>query len=616
MSARILIIDDMIQTLKYLSLYLTKDGFEVTTAKSFSDAMKTLEEEKIDLILLDVMMPEVDGFESCRRLKKDSRFTHIPVIFVTSCDSGDAISQCFDAGGADYVYKFATQRELLVRVKTQLKLSESLMQEQRSLALFGKALDVFPHEIVGIDPEGRIIFTNESTRHLFGHSKKAKMAADLDENMAAMMGLNELTSVIEAGKIKEIKKNFGNIIRQITLIPVFDELINQCQFVFIVSQDITEEEGIEMHLRQSKKMESVSMIAGGAAHDLNNILGGMLGYTSMAKMYVEDEQANEFLTKAEDAAEKAAQVISQLLNFAKHKDPKLEVVSIHSLVKDAVKLLSSTLNRHRQITVDTPSEDFVVKVDLNLLQQALVNVFTALDKVMGEKSKINICITSTFNRDTLLPFRDDDVFGDYIKIIIVDEDNYDQLKDNPVNVDVSRNKNLVSGLGVAIVCGIVKDFNGQFYIHGDSQRPSGFTICLPQIAQSSQVLEDVEEDKKSIKILILDSEAIFIQMVSDLMDLLGYQATFCQSGEACLEAELQNASDYEILMIDYGEKDLKPVEVMTAFKDANPALKILLVSSRQVEEVSMIADLQECSFIEKPFKMKEFSSLLNSLVKA
>ena len=133
------------------------------------------------------------------------------------------------------------------------------------------------------------------------------------------------------------------------MIPVFDDLINQCQFVFIVSRDISEDQQLEKHLRQSKKMESVSMIAGGAAHDLNNILGGMLGYTSMARMHVENKLANEFIDKVEDAAEKAAEVISQLLNFAKQKDPKVEVIAVKSLVKSAVKTLSSTVNRHREI---------------------------------------------------------------------------------------------------------------------------------------------------------------------------------------------------------------------------------------------------------------------------
>ena len=614
MSSTILIIDDMIQTLKYLSLYLSKDGFEVRTAKSYEDGFAILEKEPINLILLDVMMPGVDGFEACKRLKKNEKYTDIPIIFVTSCDSGDAIRQCFDAGGVDYVYKFATQRELLARVKTQLTLSEQQGSERRALQRFSMALNVFPQDIITVDTNGNIIFMNEVTRSLLNSDKAPANIDEVEESVRPLLGLDLIDQVKKDLEILETKQSFGSVTRVTTVVPVINEMINQCEFLFIVSKDISEEEELEMHMRQSKKMESVSMIAGGAAHDLNNILGGMLGYTSMARMHCDNELAEEFIIKAESAAEKAAAVISQLLNFAKQKDAVVENTSVKHLVKESVKLLSSTLNRKRKLAVDDIEEDFTIKVDNYLVQQALVNVLMALDKTMAETSSIRIRVSSTFNRDTLLPFHDEDVFGDFVKIMIVDENEYDEVRDNPISVDISRNKNLVAGLGVAIVCGIVKDFSGLFHIHGDSQKPTGFTVCFPLAKVEESPVEKEEEKKESAKILVVDCETLFVQMVKDLMDLLGYEADFCESGEECLEKYLPNADSYDVLMLDYGEKQLLPVEVMEQFSEKYPDLKLLLTSSQQVEEVSMIADLKGCSFIEKPFKMKEFSEILKDLL--
>ena len=615
MSSTILIIDDMIQTLKYLSLYLSKDGFEVRTAKSYDEGFSILEEEPINLILLDVMMPGVDGFEACKRLKKNEKYADIPIIFVTSCDSGDAIRQCFDAGGVDYVYKFATQRELLARVKTQLKLSEKLGSEKRALQRFSMALNVFPQEIITVDINGNIIFMNEETRALINCEKDPANISEVDDAIKPLLGLDLIDQVKDDLKILETKQKFGAVTRVTTIVPVINEMINQCEFLFIVSKDVSEEEELEMHMRQSKKMESVSMIAGGAAHDLNNILGGMLGYTSMARMHCDNNLAEEFIIKAENAAEKAAAVISQLLNFAKQKDATVENISVKHLVKESVKLLSSTLNKKRKLNVDDVEEDFMIKVDTYLVQQAIVNILIALDKTMSDTSSIRISVSSTFNRDTLLPFRDEDVFGDFVKIMIVDEMEYDQMRDNPISVDISRNKNLVAGLGVAIVCGIVKDFSGMFHIHGDTQKPTGFTVCFP-LAKVDDTSGDKEEIKQtSAKILVVDCEVLFVQMVKDLMDLLGYDADFCDSGEECLKKYLPKADSYDVLMLDYGEKHLSPVEVMEKFSEKSPNLKLLLTSSQQVEEVSMIADLQGCSFIEKPFKMKEFSETLSSLLK-
>ena len=410
MSSTILIIDDMIQTLKYLSLYLSKDGFEVRTAKSYDEGFSILEKEPINLILLDVMMPGVDGFEACKRLKKNEKYADIPIIFVTSCDSGDAIRQCFDAGGVDYVYKFATQRELLARVKTQLTLSEKQGSERRALQRFSMALNIFPQDIITVDTNGTIIFMNEGTRDLINKEKDPANISEVDEAIRPLLGLDLIDQVKKDLKILETKQTFGAVTRLTTIVPVINEMINQCEFLFIVSKDISEEEELEMHMRQSKKMESVSMIAGGAAHDLNNILGGMLGYTSMARMHCDNTLSEEFIIKAENAAEKAAAVISQLLNFAKQKDTTVENTSVKHLVKESVKLLSSTLNKKRKLNVDDIEEDFVIKVDTYLVQQAIVNILIALDKTMADTSSIRITVSSTFNRDTLLPFRDEDMF--------------------------------------------------------------------------------------------------------------------------------------------------------------------------------------------------------------
>jgi CheY-like chemotaxis protein len=307
-----------------------------------------------------------------------------------------------------------------------------------------------------------------------------------------------------------------------------------------------------------------------------------------------------------------------LLNFAKHREPKIEPVSIKHLVNNAIKLIGSTMGGKREVKIDYASENYYVSVDIQLVQQALVNVITALNDFMNGSGAIKIQVTSTFKHDTLLPFRDEDLFGDYVKLVVTDEDNFDHYRDKPLTIDATRNRKMVSGLGVAIVSGIVKDFNGMFYLHGDSQKPTGFTICFPQVVDAPAVEEVAPVKQPAVvakaKILVLDNEAIFIQMVKDLMDLLGYEVAFCTDGQDCLNSFVSRAAEFNLLMLDYGEKDLLPVEVMDAFKEKNPNIKILLTSSRQVEEVSMIADLQKCEFIEKPFKMKDFSRLLSDML--
>lgn len=133
----ILIIDDTPTNLGFLVEFLTQAGFEVSVATSGETALKQLQHQRPDLILLDVMMPGIDGFETCRRLKAAETTRDIPVIFMTALsDTADKV-QGFAAGGVDYVTKPLQQEEVLARVQTHLELRrlQRLLQEQNELLL-------------------------------------------------------------------------------------------------------------------------------------------------------------------------------------------------------------------------------------------------------------------------------------------------------------------------------------------------------------------------------------------------------------------------------------------------------------------------------------------------
>ncbi|NQZ60407.1 MAG: response regulator, partial [Lentisphaeraceae bacterium] len=258
MSARLLIIDDMPQTLNFLSLRLKKAGFEVCAAGSFQDALAILESDDIDLILMDVVMPEVNGYDACEYLKKETSFSSIPVIFVTSCDAEEDIHKCFDVGGVDYVNKNSSQRELLVRIKTQLKLVESNRRQFHGLSQFFSALDAFPHDITVLYPDGRIIFMNHSALNLCERQKKYNHRLDIPVDEARLLGCEVFDQVLNNKEASEHKKTFAGIIRHITVVPVIDELCNESEFHFMISRDITDEDNIERHLRQTRQMEARS----------------------------------------------------------------------------------------------------------------------------------------------------------------------------------------------------------------------------------------------------------------------------------------------------------------------------------------------------------------------
>jgi DNA-binding response OmpR family regulator len=120
MPKRILAVDDDENILNLEKAILAQEGFEVLTAGGAQEALAILDREPVDLVLLDVVMPDMDGFEFCRRLKQDERFARLPVVFLTARGGGDALTEGFEAGGMMYIRKPFTAAKLLAVVGTTL----------------------------------------------------------------------------------------------------------------------------------------------------------------------------------------------------------------------------------------------------------------------------------------------------------------------------------------------------------------------------------------------------------------------------------------------------------------------------------------------------------------
>jgi DNA-binding response OmpR family regulator len=123
-SLLILIVEDHPKNIQFLGNLLMPHGYEIGVARNGQDAMAFLKERMPDLILLDVMMPEMDGYQFCRQIKKNLEFSHIPVIFLTAKSESDDIVKGFEAGGTDYVTKPFISAELMARIRTQLEINQ------------------------------------------------------------------------------------------------------------------------------------------------------------------------------------------------------------------------------------------------------------------------------------------------------------------------------------------------------------------------------------------------------------------------------------------------------------------------------------------------------------
>ena len=222
----ILIVDDNPNNLKVVAGVLKEKGYDFRMAKSGKSALNILEKTKPDLILLDVQMPEMDGFETCKRIKQDESNANIPVVYLTANTDSDSIKKAFISGGVDYVTKPFNPIELLARIKTHIKLKKQAEELVLQNATKDKFFSIISHDLK--NPIASIIgfseLLNEDYKDI-ERSKIEKFTAII--NKSANFTLDLLQNLLEwsrvqTGSIKPVKSNFN-------LNDLINSIIESCE---------------------------------------------------------------------------------------------------------------------------------------------------------------------------------------------------------------------------------------------------------------------------------------------------------------------------------------------------------------------------------------------------
>ena len=232
----ILIIDDMETNINIL-MELLDDRYDILAALDGESALEILEEEEnVELVLLDIMMPEMDGFEVCRRLKNNSKTKDIPVIFITADTNESSIEKAYEVGGVDYITKPFKAREVLSRIHTHLSLAEQkqLLEKnlQDNIILLNQYKEVVDKGAIvsKTDPKGKIIYVNDQFCKISGYTKEELIGKnhnivrhpDSPKIVYANLWDTIQNKKIWKGEVKNRKKDGGYYVVQSIVMPILD----------------------------------------------------------------------------------------------------------------------------------------------------------------------------------------------------------------------------------------------------------------------------------------------------------------------------------------------------------------------------------------------------------
>jgi len=383
-SGTILVVDDNEDNRLIAATNLEMAGYTVLTAEAGAPALETLAVRPVDLVLLDIMMPGIDGYEVCRRIRADTALHTIKVLMLTAKAGTRDVVDGFEAGADDYVTKPFEIDELLARVRNLvgLKRAEDELRrinadlegevERRALELahsearYRTIVNTVPTSIMLLDAQGRIEAINawHADHPLFARLYRPPLAgALLAENPgAAAFGIGPHVTRLLAGTSFEYEAQLDAAatggepaVVRVRGVPITDE-DSTVQGALVLHEDLTEERQLQERVLEAQKLASIGTLAQGVAHNFNNLLFVVSGNIEMLRAALGPAQCQKSFEQARTALGRMATLTRQLATFSRLGEEGSQPVNIVQLLKDVVASFRPELPGNVRFELDAPDE--------------------------------------------------------------------------------------------------------------------------------------------------------------------------------------------------------------------------------------------------------------------
>ncbi|TWI68595.1 PAS domain S-box-containing protein [Desulfobotulus alkaliphilus] len=387
---KIMIVDDTPANLNLLQEILQAENYHIMAFPRGSMALSAAVKNPPDMILLDIRMPEMDGFEVCRRLKETPSLKDIPVIFISALSDTEDKLKAFSAGGVDYVTKPFHPEEIHARIKTHLHLQRLLREsEQRQEVLIGELPDI----VIRFDKEARHLFVSGNIHELYGQDAKAYRGKTHRElffpEEICEFWEDAVNKVFDTAETHETEKTFTGkgpaAIHNLRLIPEYD-VNGKIQSALAISRDITASKMAEKALLQAKEAaEAANLVKSeflaNMSHELRTPLNGILGVMHLLQGTDLEPDDAEILNLGIHSAQRLTHLLTDIMDFsamdAKRVRPSKESFEPEQVCKTLEGLFSLTALEkkiHLDIAMDPATPSLLVG-DGPRLRQILGNAF-------------------------------------------------------------------------------------------------------------------------------------------------------------------------------------------------------------------------------------------------
>jgi two-component system, cell cycle sensor histidine kinase and response regulator CckA len=509
------------------------------------------------------------------------------------------------------------------RLRSQYEREAALEREYRDF--FENALDaIYTHDL-----EGRLMSFNKAAERLTGFSREEALAAGLD-SLVVPDDVPQWRSAIQRGIGGEWVPAYVLELRTRGTGRVFVEVNSRLRYepgrpttVQSIARDVTERRHLEEQLRHSQRLEAVGRLAGGVAHDFNNIISVITGYGEiLARDLADNEVLRPKVDQVVKAAARAAGLTQQLLAFSRNQPQELKILDLNAVVSGVETMIARLIGEQIQLVTRPAPEPVTVRADSGQLEQVVMNLaVNARDAMVGDGT-LTIETSNVELDEAFRAAHSGAPVGRYVRLRVSDTgcgmDAETRLRlFEPFFTTKERGKG--TGLGLATVYGIVQQSEGYITVDSEPGHGAAFTIYLPRVEAAVEEPAPAGRPERlagSETILLVEDDEVLRTCGRFMLEAEGYRVLEACDGEHALEVAAQYQGPIHVAVTDVVMPRLNGRDLAMRLAPSRPDTKILYMSG--YAERMIDADALEPSreaFIAKPFTASALCLQIRVLLK-
>jgi PAS domain S-box-containing protein len=509
------------------------------------------------------------------------------------------------------------------RKRTERALYESEKQ-------FRELVDLLPQSIYEFSLDGRITFANQSALRTFGYTQE-----DLDAGLHIRdLLIEEDQERVRAdiARSDDLRRRLGAEYtarhrdgRPFPVVTYTSPIRKDGRTVGIrgIAIDQTDIRNLEERLKIAQKMEAVGQLAGGVAHDLNNLLSPILGYAEILMDDLAPQDLNRpAIQSIQEAGQKARDLVQQLLAFARKQPLQITTINLNHVVSGFEKLLRRSIREDILITIDLTEIPALIRADAGQIEQVIMNLAVNAQDSMPKGGRLTL-ETAVIDLDESYAHEHPGVTPGRHAMLSLSDTGHgiphahrDRIFD-PFFTTKERDKG--TGLGLSTVYGIVKQHHGDIWLYSEPDQGTTFKIFFPAANGHAEPIAARQEDRQANRgtetIMVVEDNTMLRDMAQKILERYGYRVLIAGSGDECLRRLTTHDGPVHLLLTDVVMPEMNGRELYARLAPLRPDLKVLYMSG-YTDNVILHHGVLEAGidFIQKPFSVQGLASKIRMIL--